>query len=340
MNEIDGYNDFMSNNSLSICLIVKNEEQYLESCLSSIFGKVDEIIIVDTGSTDRTLEIARQYSNKVFNIAWPNDFSIARNVSLEKANGDWILVLDADETIDADQLLKLYDLINQTNADAFQVTIRNILPADQLIQYTDQYTLRLFRNRIAYRFSGSIHETLEPSISASDGIINSSDLVITHHGYAHFISQGDTNRGQRNLKMLQESLLMRPTDAYIHYQLGITYKYLNDASPVYKHLKKALAYNHKDLSNQIQSEIFMKLAQLAELENQSRKCIKYALSSIKLNPDNIISKYLLATNYIETNKFKEAYPHLLEIQKFPGIAPKEQNDLNILIQYCRSKLAP
>ena len=84
---------------ISLCMIAKNEENYLEKCLNNIKNSVDEIIIVDTGSNDKTMEIAKKFTNKVYNFRWNNDFSEARNFSLKKAAKDWILMLDADESI-------------------------------------------------------------------------------------------------------------------------------------------------------------------------------------------------------------------------------------------------
>ena len=83
--------------TLALCMIVKDEEAHLGCCLESVKGLVDEIVVVDTGSTDRTVEIARQYGARVFSYGWHDDFAAARNVSLSHAGADWILVLDADE---------------------------------------------------------------------------------------------------------------------------------------------------------------------------------------------------------------------------------------------------
>ncbi len=85
--------------TLSLCMIVKNEEKHLARCLSSVKDVADEIVIVDTGSTDKTIEIAESFSAKIFHFDWVNDFSAARNFALSKCTGDWILYLDADEEL-------------------------------------------------------------------------------------------------------------------------------------------------------------------------------------------------------------------------------------------------
>ena len=101
---------------LSLCMIVKNEEKFLEQCLNSVRELVDEIVIVDTGSTDKTKEIAAKFTNKIFDFQWCDDFSAARNESLKHATGDWILVLDADETIAWKDLSEIRKLIDDADA--------------------------------------------------------------------------------------------------------------------------------------------------------------------------------------------------------------------------------
>jgi len=110
--------------TLSLCMIVKNEEHFLEQCLNSVKDLVDEIIIVDTGSTDRTKEIAKKFNAKIFDFEWIDDFSKARNESLKNATGDWILVLDADETISSQNHQRIKDAI-QSEAAGFLLVHQN-----------------------------------------------------------------------------------------------------------------------------------------------------------------------------------------------------------------------
>lgn len=102
-------------NTLSVCIITKNEEKNISRCLESIKNIADEIIVVDTGSTDKTVEIANKYESKVSFHKWNNDFSDARNASIKKATKDWILFLDADEELPKEEGIKLKELINNSN---------------------------------------------------------------------------------------------------------------------------------------------------------------------------------------------------------------------------------
>jgi glycosyltransferase involved in cell wall biosynthesis len=115
----------MKEATLSLCMIAKNEEKQIARCLGSAKNFVDEIIVVDTGSNDRTVEIAKQFGAKVVSHEWKDDFSDARNVSLEHASGDWILVIDSDETISKEDLEKIRQLIKDENGDAYKLTQRN-----------------------------------------------------------------------------------------------------------------------------------------------------------------------------------------------------------------------
>ena len=107
--------------SLSACLIVKNESKHLEKCLSCLKDNVDEIIVVDTGSSDSTKEIAAKFTSKIFDFAWKDDFSEARSFSISKASSDWIFVIDADEIISNNDIENIKEIISKNEYDAIAV---------------------------------------------------------------------------------------------------------------------------------------------------------------------------------------------------------------------------
>ena len=118
----------MKNHTISLCMIAKNEEKYLEQCLRSVKDIVDEIIIVDTGSTDKTKEIAKKFNAKIFDFKWVDDFSAARNESIRHATKDWILVLDADEIVEKKDIDKIKNLIeNSDHFAGFQLEQRSYI---------------------------------------------------------------------------------------------------------------------------------------------------------------------------------------------------------------------
>jgi len=182
--------------SISLCMITKNEEACLERVLRSIQNVVTEIVIVDTGSTDKTKEIAKKFTNKIYDFSWVDDFSAARNESIRYATSDWILILDADETIASTDHQLLLDLVGD-DADAFLMTQRtytNISTALNFVSSSrDQYSeskpylgwtstkiIRLFRNKKGYLFSGRIHESVLSSIQRKNSVIKEVNLPIHH----------------------------------------------------------------------------------------------------------------------------------------------------------------
>ncbi len=189
--------------TISLCMIVKNEGANLIRCLSTMKPAVDEIIVVDTGSTDRTRDIAAALGAKVFDIPWRDDFSEARNTSISRATGEWILVLDADEVIAPGDLVKLRKLIStpkdrKARADGFILTTRNYSKAMNTEGWTPSdgfyaneemgpgwypsRKARLFRNDSRIRFKGAVHELVEDSMLRHKLKILKSDIPVHHYG--------------------------------------------------------------------------------------------------------------------------------------------------------------
>ncbi len=157
-------------NEVSLCMIVKNEENYLPSCLNSIKDIVDEIIIVDTGSTDKTVDIAKSFGAKVYYFPWHNNFSEARNESLKHATKDWILILDADDELSTKNQENLKDLLYRQldeNAIYYFETLNyygNIVDDNSI---TINLNPRLFKNNHGTHYEGEIHNQSNLSINAN-----------------------------------------------------------------------------------------------------------------------------------------------------------------------------
>ncbi|MCD7835108.1 MAG: glycosyltransferase [Lachnospiraceae bacterium] len=163
--------------TISLCMIVKNEEKVLARCLDSLSGLMDEIIIVDTGSLDRTKEIASHYTDKIFDFKWTDDFSAARNFAFSKATQEYIYSADADELLTSDNREKFALLKDKLlpEIDIVQMKYGNQLEFGAVYNYDEEYRPKLFRRLRTFVWEESIHETvrLEP-------VIFDSDIVITH----------------------------------------------------------------------------------------------------------------------------------------------------------------
>ena len=200
---------------ISLCMIVKNEEVFLDTALKSAIAVLnpDEIIVADTGSTDRTKEIAMENGAKVVDFVWVDDFSAARNFSISHAKNDWIFILDADEemiSIDSDGLL------------AF-IKDSDVVGAVTRIEMTDRSNSpesRLFNKRL-YQYTGKIHEQITP-IGGNVKVIKSAPIHIVHHGYVEEFKQAK-NKLERNERLLKLELESAPNDSYLLYQLGKCY---------------------------------------------------------------------------------------------------------------------
>lgn len=212
-------------NTLSLVMIVKNEAVTLRRCLSSSAKLVDEIIVVDTGSTDDTKKIAAEYGANLYDFVWTGDFSSARNFALERSSCAWSLVLDADEYIsdDCNEAIRTFiqgepAIGRMKRIDAFQGT--------DGIDYEQIYISRIFPS--SCRYSGKIHEQIDSSLPRKK--VN---VEIQHDGYLN------QTKSDRNIPILLEVIEDQPNDPYYHYQIAKEYRGLEKHEQCYNHLKQA-----------------------------------------------------------------------------------------------------
>ncbi len=163
--------------TISLCMIVKNEEKILERCLDSVADLVDEIVIADTGSTDATKEIARRYTEKVYDFPWTDDFSAARNFVFSRATQEYIYSADADEVLSPENRER-FRLLKETllpEVEIVQMKYANQLQFNTVYNYDEEYRPKVFKRKRDFVWEAPIHETvrLEP-------VIYDSDIVITH----------------------------------------------------------------------------------------------------------------------------------------------------------------
>lgn len=181
-------------------MVARDEGAFIGKCLDSVRGVVDEIVVVDTGSTDDTKAIAAQWGAKILDLAWTDDFSRARNYSLDHASCEWVLVLDADEVVAQCDHERLLSLIGEAGCDAYTLIQRtygdNLRHAAYRCRGPDVYDesrgfagwipstlVRLFRNKVNYRFRYRIHELVEPSIMDGGDTFQDSGIPIHHYAY-------------------------------------------------------------------------------------------------------------------------------------------------------------
>ena len=226
-------------NKVSLCMIVKNEEQYLSRCLNSVKEIVDEIIIVDTGSTDRTVEIAKSFNAKVYYFPWNDNFSQARNESLKYATKDWILILDADDELYPEDRENLKELLNKQldeNAIYFFETVNYYGSTIDENSVTINLNPRLFKNNRGTHYEGEIHNQLIHSNDIYNVIYKY--VKIHHYGYMNN-NINYKNKRNRNITILNKQIKSNPEDAFAHFNLGTEYAILNDEKKALEHYYKS-----------------------------------------------------------------------------------------------------
>jgi glycosyltransferase involved in cell wall biosynthesis len=213
-------------------MIVRDEEKNLPGALASLRGRVDELIVVDTGSRDATVAIAEAASARVLHVPWQDDFSQARNVAIAAAGGRYCLMVDADDVLDA------------ASYPAFRAFLAKDASPKGLVHYISEtpdgrvhaLVRRVFRNDGSFRYVGRVHEQL-----VGEGATGDSGLVLLHSGYTAEAVQGRDKIG-RNMRLLRAELEERGEDPYVHFQLGRSLFRCGDHGGAAYHYQRALIH--------------------------------------------------------------------------------------------------
>ncbi|MGB9734617.1 MAG: glycosyltransferase [bacterium] len=292
--------------ALSLCMIVKNEEAYIAQCLLSISPVVDEMIIVDTGSSDRTREIAKAFGAQVYDFQWTHNFAEARNFSLSHAKGDWIFVLDADEIISSRHHIPITELIKKKKLVGYSFVTRNYtynvntegwVPNDGEYEKEEaadgwfpSQKVRLFPRDSRIRFENHVHELVEPSLRRAGIEIKKCDIPIHHYGRLN--KERDTSKEE------------------IYYELG----------------KAKLQEKGEDI------QALSELAVTAGTVGKYEEAIELWQKVISLKPDFVKAYVNLGYIYLQINRFEDA---LLISKKAVEIAPEQKETL---LNYASSEL--
>jgi tetratricopeptide (TPR) repeat protein len=231
--------------TVSLCMIVKDEEAMLPQCLASIVDFVDELIVVDTGSADRTVAIAEEFGATVLHHEWDGDFAAARNAGLEAATSDWLLYLDADEVLVDGEGEKLRELLGHTWREGiFFVETNHVGELEDGVG-VQHNALRLFKNRPAYRFKGRVHEQFAHALPREVERVEYSLVRIEHYGYLGQVRE-DKNKSKRNLELLQRQLADGVDTPFLHFNLGSEQAAAGDVAGSLGHLTRAWAQLERD----------------------------------------------------------------------------------------------
>ncbi len=229
---------------ISLCMIVRNEEANLRACLQPVLSLFDEVVIVDTGSTDNTMQVATDLGAKVSNFEWCDDFSAARNAAVAQASGEWIFWLDADDRIDAENRARLQDLFTRVREQP-RISPRRVyvMTTVSLSRHSSEpATLishaRLFQSHPQARWTGRVHEQIVPQLEALGDEMVYSDVRIEHVGYLDpaFCQR----KANRDLRLLRMDYATDPDNAVTLFLLGTTYLRIGQPHQALAHLLKSL----------------------------------------------------------------------------------------------------
>ncbi len=286
---------------LSLCMIVKNEEEYLPRCLESVQGVVDQVVIVDTGSTDRTVEIAQSFGAEVYHHPWRNDFSEARNVSLDHAGGDWILYLDADEELVEEDKNKIKPLLATTNCEGFYMVETNFMGDFAGNDAICHPTLRIFRNRKEYRFHGALHEQVSDRIQGECPI---SPLRLNHYGYLAK-PLVDKNKLTRNREILLKEVKTYPNNSFVHFNLGTEYTRTREYDKALFHYQKSFK-NLSSLQLQFASYLVRNIIMSLNEMKRYQDALKVLEDAVLAYPQYTDLFYLKGLVYLNMKRYSDA----------------------------------
>ena len=288
--------------AVSLCMIVKNEERYLEDCLKSIKKVVDEIIIIDTGSKDRTVEIARKYTDKIYLHPWKDSFSEARNHYLKYATGDWIFQIDADEELIQEDIPVLLEAIQDEELDAVMVQIVSKFQEGK--REAIHSVERIFRNNGLIHYEGRVHNRLV-------GIQNAKVFPIRLIHYGYDLNQTQSKKKfDRTVSLLKMDLKEDPDNPLTYHYLSCSYlgqgmwkesldnslmairlaEAKNDLNMIYlwSHYNAAMSYYR------------LKELNMAE---------EISLSALKKYPHHIDSHFILSLVYFDQKQWPRLIKH-------------------------------
>ncbi|MGR3294280.1 MAG: tetratricopeptide repeat-containing glycosyltransferase family 2 protein [Candidatus Scalindua sp.] len=286
------------NPTLSLCMIVKDEEKFLPMCLDSVKDYVDEIIIVDTGSTDKTVEIAHSYNAKIYHHPWENSFSKARNYSLSYATSDWILILDADEELEKEDACKLREVIKDNEVNVIKLPVFYKSKGGKNLSVSSSE--RIFRNYNDIYYEGIVHNSLKHS--GPDKNVN---IRVYHYGY-HQGNEQMEKKFKRTSALLKKQITDDPENPIPHHYLAISCLDRNKNDECIREILEAIRLFEAQNDNSHFRLISYYTASVAYYRAKDLiNAEKYALKTIEFHPDYLDAHCILSSIYFLRNEYNK-----------------------------------
>ncbi len=297
------------NATVSACMIVKNEEELLPGCLDSIRDWVDEIIIVDTGSTDKTVEIAKSYGAKIFHQPWEGNFSKHRNYSIEQATGEWIFIIDADERIYPEDVGLIKKVLNQNEYNIISINVFNVTGKDEE-HVTFLPSIRFFRRRLNLRYTGIVHNLLIPPDNEP---IMRAGIRLKHYGYG-LSPEKMQAKMERSKALLEKQIAEDPNNAFALFNYAQLLRgqgveeHPENAQKIIDAAQRALELTHPDVASERHIHIMThhQLGWVYFVLGDYDKAERYCLDVLKFKPDYLDALLLLGHIYLRQELFEKA----------------------------------
>ncbi len=304
---------------LSLCMICRNNANTIEPALASIKPWVDEMIVVDTGSTDDTPRIAAHLGARVYHFPWPDSFSIARNESLKYARGEWIFWMDSDDTISNENGRKLRQLVDGPHDPSIFGYIMQVHcpgpgeSGDLHLTVVDH--VKLFRNRPGMRFTGRIHEQILPAIGELNGYVGWTDIFVRHSGYDHS-PEGQEHKLERDLHLLHLELQEQPRHPFTLFNLGMTYADVRRFAEAIDFLRRSIQYSPEQASHLRKAYALLVYAQLER--DGSAAALETCMVALKRFPDDQELRFRKAVLLHDLKRWPEAIATYQDLLQNPG----------------------
>lgn len=296
---------------ISICMIVKNEENILEDCMKQLYKLGYEIVVVDTGSTDKTIEIAKNYTDKVYDYEWNEDFAAARNFAISKTSNEYVMMIDSDEIVVSFDKDELENKIRKYPDGIGRLLIISDYTRDGERYQSNSRISRLFSKKI-YHYEGRIHEQVVPKAENIEGTIYDLPIHIHHGGY-----EGDLEtrrkKTERNIKLLFKELADKGDDPYTLYQLGKSYYMQEDYLQASEWFGKALYFDLDPRIDYVQDMVeSYGYALLNSKQYDTAMGLLGVYDEFAVNADFV---YLVGLIYMNNARFTEAISEFLKATK-------------------------
>lgn len=293
---------------ISLCMIVKDEEARIEQCLLSVKDYVNEMIVIDTGSTDNTIGICERHGAVVYPYVWEENFSAARNFGLQLCQCKWILWMDADEALDESSAKLLPKIIAETKAKVIALPIFNYYGESEKINEDDYYLLyqpRLFQNFLGFTFENRVHETLNFPEDFSDEDVQKVNIPIHHYGYTEDIIN-EKNKSVRNISILRDELSDPNHSPWIEYHLASELYRIKEYETAFRLVNHSIMLFLKEKVYPPSLLYKLKYEILIETENWDGAWPSID-KALVLYPDYVDLHYYKGIIMLKLNQYKEAF---------------------------------